>query len=207
MARSDARHAAPDQSAQGAAVTSRTHPFTQLEPFKDDDTLHVIIETPKGSRNKFKFDPSRGLFELGSVLPAGAVFPFDFGFVPGTKADDGDPMDVLVLMDEPAFPGCLIRSRLIGVIEAHQVERDGTETENHRLIAVATNSWAHHDVTTIEDVGERVIEEIEHFFVSYNAAKYKTFSPRGRHGAKRARRIVEDAIVTKKKKGTKKKEE
>jgi inorganic pyrophosphatase len=187
-------------------VTTRTHPISRLDPFEDDETLHVIIETPKGSRNKFKFDPDRGLFELGSVLPAGAVFPFDFGFVPGTKADDGDPVDVLVLMDEPAFPGCLIRSRLIGVIEADQVERDGTQTDNHRLIAVATNSWAHHDVATIEDVGDRVLEEIEHFFVSYNAAKYKTFTPRGRYGAKRARRIVEDAIEKKAKKAAKKKE-
>jgi inorganic pyrophosphatase len=187
-------------------MAQRTHPFVQLEPFKDEDTLHVIIETPKGSRNKFKFDPDRGLFELGSVLPAGAVFPFDFGFVPGTKGDDGDPVDVLVLMDEPAFPGCLICSRLIGVIEAEQVERDGTQVENHRLIAVANNSWGHHDVKTIEDVSERLIEEIEHFFISYNTAKYKTFTPRGRFGAKRARRIVEDAVVKREKKGSKKKE-
>ena len=183
------------------------HPFALLEPFKDEGTLNVIIETPKGSRNKFKFDPERGLFELGSVLPAGAVFPFDFGFVPGTRGDDGDPVDVLVLMDEPAFPGCLIRSRLIGVIEADQLERDGTHVENHRLIAVADNSWAHHDVKTIEDVGDRIIEEIEHFFVSYNAAKYKTFTPRGRYGTKRARRIVEDAVLKKSKKAGKKKED
>jgi inorganic pyrophosphatase len=188
-------------------MAAKAHPFDRLEPFKDEETLHVIIETPKGSRNKFKFDRERGLFELGSVLPAGAVFPFDFGFVPGTKGDDGDPVDVLVLMDEPAFPGCLIRSRLIGVIEAEQVERDGEKVDNHRLIAVADNSWAHHDVKTIEDVSERLIEEIEHFFISYNTAKYKTFTPRGRFGAKRARRIVEEAVVRKDKKGSKKKED
>jgi inorganic pyrophosphatase len=185
-------------------MPGNTHPFMRVEPFEDEDTLHVIIETPKGSRNKFKFEPKLGLFELGSVLPAGAVFPFDFGFVPGTKGDDGDPVDVLVLMDEPAFPGCLIRSRLIGVIEADQVERDGTKVDNHRLIAVADNSWAHHDVKTIEDVSERIIEEIEHFFISYNTAKYKTFTPRGRYGAKRARRIVEESIVKTKKTGRKK---
>ena len=186
-------------------MAATTHPLARLDPFKDEDTLHVIIETPKGSRNKFKFDPDRGLFELASVLPAGAVFPFDFGFVPGTKGDDGDPVDVLVLMDEPAFPGCVIRSRLIGVIEADQVERDGEQVENHRLIAVADNSWAHHDVKTIEDIAERLIEEIEHFFISYNTAKYKTFTPRGRYGAKRARRIVEDSVVKKPKKSAKKK--
>jgi len=184
-----------------------SHPFSRIGPFEDEDTLHVIIETPKGSRNKFKFDPDRGVFELGSVLPAGAVFPFDFGFVPGTKGDDGDPVDVLVLMDEPAFPGCLVRSRLIGVIEAEQVERDGTEVENHRLIAVADNSWAHHDITTIDDVAKRLIEEIEHFFVSYNTAKYKTFTPKGRYGPKRARKLVEDAISRMAKKSAKKKED
>jgi inorganic pyrophosphatase len=90
------------------------------------------------------------------------------------------------------------------VIEADQVERDGTKVDNHRLIAVADNSWAHHDVKTIEDVSERIIEEIEHFFISYNTAKYKTFTPRGRYGAKRARRIVEESIVKTKKTGKKK---
>ena len=183
-------------------------PYAELTAFdREAGTWNVVIETPKGHRNKFKYDEKRGLFLHSGVLPAGAVFPFDFGFVPGTKGDDGDPVDVLVLMDEPAFPGCLIRSRLIGVIEAEQVERDGEKVDNHRLIAVADNSWAHHDVKTIEDVSERLIEEIEHFFISYNTAKYKTFTPRGRFGAKRARRIVEDAVVKKDKKGSKKKED
>jgi inorganic pyrophosphatase len=186
---------------------SANHPFARLEPFKDETTLNVVIETPKGSRNKFKFEPDRGVFELASVLPAGAVFPFDFGFVPGTKGDDGDPIDVLVLMDEPAFPGCLVRSRLIGMIEADQVERDGTEVENHRLIAVADNSWTHHEIKTLDDVAERVIEEIEHFFVSYNTAKYKTFTPKGRFGPRRARKVVEEAIPKKGKTASKSKKE
>ena len=173
-------------------MRAASHPITQLAPF-DGDRLNVIIETPKGSRNKFTFDDERGLFELGGVLPVGAIFPFDFGFVPGTKGDDGDPLDVLVLMDEPAVPGCLIPARLLGVIEATQVERDGTEVENHRLIAVADNSWAHRGVASIDDVADRVLDEIEHFFVSYNAAKARTFTPTGRHGPRRARRIVDEA--------------
>ncbi len=86
------------------------------------------------------------------------------------------------------------------------MERDGQQVENHRLIAVADNSWAHHDVKTIEDVAERLIEEIEHFFISYNTVKYKTFTPRGRFGAKRARRIVEEAVIKRPKKSDKKKE-
>src|SRR5205807_404345 len=91
-----------------------------LDADNDAGVLHVIIETPKGSRNKFKYDPEHGLFKLSGVLPLGAVFPYDFGFVPSTTGGDGDPLDVLVLMDEPAFAGCLVPGRLIGVIEAEQ---------------------------------------------------------------------------------------
>ena len=82
----------------------------------------VVIETSKGSPNKLAFEPRYGTFVRKGVLPAGAVFPFDFGFVPSTRAEDGDPLDVLVLMDAPVFPGCLVPSRLVGVIEAEQTE-------------------------------------------------------------------------------------
>ena len=71
-------------------------------------TIRVTIETPRGSRNKLKFDPAKKMFSLSKLLPEGMVFPYDFGFVPATKADDGDPLDVLVLTDEPLFPGCLV---------------------------------------------------------------------------------------------------
>src|SRR6201987_6338414 len=91
---------------------------TKLKPLnKKDDLLQVIIETPAGSRNKFAFDPDQGIFALKKVLPAGMVFPYDFGFLPQTLAEDGDPIDVLLLMDEPAFSGCAVRARLIGVIQ------------------------------------------------------------------------------------------
>ena len=99
--------------------------------------LNVIIETPKGSRNKFEYKPEGGLFELSKVLPKGLSFPYDFGFVPSTKGEDGDLLDVLVLMDEPAFTGCKVRCRLIGVIEAEQTNKHGETVRNDRLIAVA----------------------------------------------------------------------
>src|SRR6476660_5284343 len=78
----------------------------------------TIIETPKGSRNKFKYDPESKLFMLGGLLPEGMMFPFDFGFVPSTLGEDGDPVDMMVLMDAPAHCGCLIDVRVIGLIEA-----------------------------------------------------------------------------------------
>ena len=168
--------------------------FAQLSAFDDQShALNVIIETPKGSRNKFKYDEELGLFRLSGVLPAGAVFPFDFGFVPSTIGQDGDPLDVLVLMDEPAFAGCLVASRLIGVIEAEQTEEDET-SRNDRLIAVAANSHLHRDVHALHDLSDGLLTEIEHFFVSYNAVRGKQFKPAGRHDADQAIKLVEEGI-------------
>jgi inorganic pyrophosphatase len=151
--------------------------------------LNVVIDTPKGSRNKFSWDEKLKLFELSGVLPAGAVFPYDFGFIPKTRGGDGDPLDVLVLMDEPAFTGCLVRSRLLGVIEAEQTEK-GEKTRNDRLIAVASKSRVHKDLKSITDLNPKLLDEIEHFFISYNEAKGKKFKPLGRYGPERARKLV-----------------
>jgi len=126
---------------------------SRLKPFDPDDKkmLRVVIETPKGSRNKFAFDRDEHIFELKKVLPAGMTFPYDFGFVPSTKADDGDPIDVLVLMDEPAFPGCAVTCRPIGVIEGEQGNK---KERNDRIVAVEqdAHSWA--EVKTIDDLGK-----------------------------------------------------
>ena len=166
-----------------------------LDAFESDsDELNVIIETPKGSRNKFNYDAERGLFKLGGVLPAGAVFPFDFGFVPSTVGGDGDPLDVLVLMDEPAFPGCLVTARPLGVIEAEQTEREGETTRNDRLIAVAAEAHNHRDVRSLGKLNENLIDEIEYFFISYNTIKGKQFKPLGRFGPMRAIKLVEEGV-------------
>jgi inorganic pyrophosphatase len=169
-------------------------PYSNLPAFdKESGDLNVVIETPKGSRNKFTYDHKLGLFKLSGVLPAGAVFPFDFGFVPSTLGGDGDPLDVLVLMDESAFAGCLVPARLIGVIEAEQTE-DGEKTRNDRLIAVAANSRNHKDVRTLDRVSESLVAEIEHFFVSYNDIKGKKFEPRARSGPEDAAKLVEEGV-------------
>lgn len=169
-------------------------PFADLDAFDaDSGELNIVIETPKGSRNKYDYDEKRGIFKLGGVLPLGAVFPFDFGYVPATTGGDGDPLDVLVLMSEPAFPGCLVPGRLIGVIEANQTE-DGKTTRNDRLIAVATDSRSHSGVRALGDLNSNVCDEIEHFFVSYNEFKQKRFEVLGRFGPERAKKIVNSGI-------------
>jgi inorganic pyrophosphatase len=166
----------------------------KLAAFHDEEELNVVIETLKGSRNKYNYDEKLGLFKLGGVLTSGMSFPFDFGFVPSTLGGDGDPLDVLVLMDEPAFAGCLVRTRLVGVIEAEQTERDGETTRNDRLIGVAADSHLHMRVRTLKALGTTLLEEIEHFFVSYNQIKGKKFKPLGRFSPVRARELVEEGM-------------
>jgi inorganic pyrophosphatase len=169
--------------------------LSHLDTYASDPVgVHVIIDTPQGSRNKFEYDDEVGIFKLSGVLPAGAVFPFDFGFVPSTKGGDGDPLDVLVLMDEAAFAGCLVVARLVGIIEAEQTEANGETMRNDRLIAVAEKARNHKEVRSLGQLSEHLLEEIEHFFISYNEMKGVEFKPLGRFGPKRAERLVEEGV-------------
>jgi inorganic pyrophosphatase len=138
---------------------------TRLKSFdaKDKKMLRVVIETPKGSRNKFSFEAEEHIFELKKVLPSGMAFPYDFGFVPSTKADDGDPVDALVLMDEPAFPGCVLSCRPIGVIEGEQGNTKKT-VRNDRIVAVEKDAHSWEDIKDIADLGKPFIRELEEFF-------------------------------------------
>lgn len=160
---------------------------------KDKGLLHAVIETPSNSRNKFKFDEKLGFFTLSGVLPEGMVFPHAFGFVPGTKADDGDPEDVLVIMDEPTFTGCVVPTRLVGVIEAEQTE-DGQTERNDRLIAVAAQSRDYSEITTLDDLNKNIVNEIEQFFVNYNKERGKKFRVLGRRGPKQALKLLERSL-------------
>jgi inorganic pyrophosphatase len=168
---------------------------TRLQPFDPDDkkTIQVIIETPKGSRNKYAFDPDQRVFKLKRVLPAGMAFPYDFGFVPSTKADDGDPVDVLVLMDEPAFPGCLLECRLIGVI-AGQQEKKGKKARNDRVVAIEQENHSFADIQHIHDLGKQFVRELENFFTNYHdlhGEKYRVLSV---GGPGQARKCVEHGL-------------
>jgi inorganic pyrophosphatase len=129
-------------------------------------TIRAVVETPGGSRNKYSYDPDERVFVLKKVLPEGHVFPFDFGFVPQTKAEDGDPMDVLVLMDEPGFPGVVVECRVIGVVQANQTKK-GKTVRNDRFIAVAETSLNFRRVHDLRDLDRDLIAQLEYFFVSY----------------------------------------
>jgi len=158
----------------------------------DDDTIRVVIETPKGSRNKYAFNPDEKIFELKKVLPAGMDFPYDFGFVPSTRAQDGDPVDVLVLMDEPAFPGCVLKCRIIGVIEGVQAGKKG-KARNDRIVAIAkqNHSWA--DVKHVDDLGKHFQQELEEFFINYHKLSGDEYKVIGMKGPSAASKCIERA--------------
>ncbi len=171
-----------------------SNPFAALSPFDEDDgdLLNVVIEAPKGSRNKFDFDPGRGLFYIGGVLPAGAVFPYDFGFVPATLGDDGDPLDIMVLTDDGslAFAGCLIATRLLGGIKAAQGKPGEEGERNDRLIGVMHRSREYGKARSLHDIPVEIVEDIEHFFRSYNQAKGIEFKPLERCGPNEALDLI-----------------
>jgi inorganic pyrophosphatase len=153
----------------------------RLASLDKEKKVQVIIETPKGSRNKYAWDPDQQVFALKKVLPEGMAFPHDFGFIPSTKGDDGDPIDVLVLMDQPVFTGCLVKTRLIGVIEGRQTEK-GKSERNDRLLAVAESSHTHSDINSIDDLNKDLLKELERFLVNYHSndgAEFKVLARRG----------------------------
>jgi inorganic pyrophosphatase len=164
---------------------------TRLKPFdlNDKELLRVVVETPKGSRNKFAFNPEDHIFELKKVLPSGMTFPYDFGFVPSTEADDGDPVDVLVLMDEPAFPGCVLACRPIGVIQGEQGDKKDKE-RNDRIIAIEQGAHSWEDIRTVDDLGKQFARELEEFFVNYHRLLGKQYRVLGVKGAAQARKLV-----------------
>jgi inorganic pyrophosphatase len=167
----------------------------EVDAFVEGGTdVNVFVETTKGSRNKLDYNPDLGVFELAGVLPEGSVFPYDFGFIPSTKGEDGDPLDILVLLDESVPTGCLIEARLIGVIKANQTEKDGEVQRNDRLLAVATHAHTHAHVKHLKDLRPEMTEEVEHFFVSYNQTKGKRFEPIERKGPEEALQLVREGI-------------
>jgi inorganic pyrophosphatase len=153
----------------------------------------VIVDTPKGSANKYKFDEELRSFKVSRILPLGLSFPFDFGSVPGTRAADGDPLDVLVLLDTPTFPGCLLTTRLIGGFRARQ--REGRRMiRNDRLIAVPETPVNPASLRSIHALPASQLDQIEHFFRSYNQAQGRELRITSRFTADTADKLLLQAI-------------
>jgi inorganic pyrophosphatase len=155
--------------------------------------VRVVIDTPRGSRNKYKFDADLGIFKLSRILPAGMSFPFDFGSIPGTYAEDGDALDILVLNEAPLVVGCLVQVRLVGIIRATQKEGRAT-IRNDRLLGAIETPVNKPVVREIHDLSKDVLNDVEHFFCAYNEAQGRTFAISGRAGAKAAESVLRRAL-------------
>ena len=163
-------------------------------PARDGHNVTVVIETPKGSANKYGYDHGIGAFRLNAVLPEGTVFPFDFGFVPSTLGEDGDPLDVLVFLDAPTPVGCVISARLIGVIGVRQKE-DGRWISNDRILAVAAQSHTSGHIETLDDLRPHLLDEIEAFFRHYVELQGREIEIGERGSVRRAQESLEAGMA------------
>jgi inorganic pyrophosphatase len=162
-------------------------------PPRSDGLVRVIIDTPQGSRNKYKYDEALRCFTLNRVLPVGMSFPHDFGYIPGTLAADGDALDVMVLVEAPSIVGCLMEVLLVGVLEAEQHEPHAT-IRNDRLIAVAETAVNKSEITALDDLPSSLLDELEQFFVNYNRLQGRELRLIARRGPGEAQRLLDAGI-------------
>ncbi|MCA1827865.1 MAG: inorganic diphosphatase [Myxococcales bacterium] len=171
--------------------------LTKLPAFNDDGELHVVVESPRGAGVKLKYDPDLGAFEYGKALPIGLTYPYDWGFVPGTEAEDGDPLDALVLTDVPSYPGVVIACRPLGILQLDEKDEEGkkkSRERNDRLVAVPVKAKRFEEMEDPDDLSARLRDEIERFFL--NTTFFSAKDPRvlGWKGPKYAEKKVRQAI-------------
>ena len=153
------------------------------------EIITAIIETPRGSTEKYDYDEKSGFFKLKKILPSGMMFPYDFGFIPGTKGEDGDPLDIIIISEFHSFPGCMMDCRLIGVLKAVQTEKK-KKIRNDRFIAIPVQSTTFKKIETANNLSHNTVEELEQFFINYNKAEGKTFKPLNMLSAKEAIKLL-----------------
>lgn len=170
--------------------------------FNDNHTLNVVVETPKFSPFKYNYDRTLKAFKIKKSLPQGMHFPFNFGFIPGTLGEDGDPLDIIILSESPLAMGCVAMMKLIGVLEAEQIEKDDPATErNDRLIGCLVNEEddAEAAFSHVSELPRVLKEHIEAFFIQYDQLAGKEFKPLGWYGPNHAKSLLESGIENGKK--------
>jgi inorganic pyrophosphatase len=156
----------------------------------DRQPFEVTVEIPSGSRNKYEYDHERHRFVLDRVLYSSVHYPCDYGYIDGSLADDGDPLDVLVLISEPTFPGCVLRAQPIGVL-------DMTDDKGHdyKILAVAHDDPRWDETRALDDLPPHWLREIENFFATYKELEGRETLVRGWLGAQRAWEIIEQSMT------------
>jgi len=161
----------------------------KLPTWADKTRIHAVVETPRGSRCKLEFDSKHRAFTLAKPLLAGLTYPYDWGFIPSTEAEDGDPLDVLMIHDAATYPGLILRCKPIGVLEVLQITKNGKE-RNDRIFAVPDRSPFEGDLQDIRRLPSRAVEELEKFFEATNALEDKKLEFLGWHGPTRATKTI-----------------
>jgi inorganic pyrophosphatase len=164
--------------------------FLKLPTWADKKHIYAVIETPRGSTCKLDFDPELRAFMLAKPLMAGLAYPYDWGFVPSTKADDGDPLDVLVIHNAHTYPGVVLRCKPIGVLEVLQKTKE-KEERNDRVFAVPDRAPFEGDLQDVRHLPSRATEELEKFFVATNALEDKELKFLGWRGPGHALKLIE----------------
>jgi inorganic pyrophosphatase len=166
-----------------------------VRAFRDDGLVNVIVESPRGSTVKIKFDAESGLMALSRPLPSGFSYPCDWGFVAGTRADDGDPLDAALIWDCAAYPGLLVPSRVIGALRVEQSDPSGRRQRNDRILAVPVKAARFEEFRTVDDLPERTRRELEHFFSAVVAFENKQLQLLGWAGPGEAERAIRSAAA------------
>ena len=169
------------------------HLLSNLPTYGEDGVIHAVVEAPKGSLVKLKYETKLGAFTVAHSLPLGLSYPFDWGFVPSTQAADGDPLDILILHEASTYPGVVLPCRPLGVVEMDQEEKNGERKRNDRVIVMP--AW-HDRVGELEhpsDLPSRLKEEIEQFFLSTTFFTAKKPAILGWRGSKRAHSLIKES--------------
>jgi inorganic pyrophosphatase len=166
--------------------------FLNLPPFTEEGDVRVVVETPRGSRAKFAYDPKLETFIFSKSLLAGLTYPHDWGFVPSTKADDGDPLDIMVIHDATTFPGIVLTCRVIGILQIEQKSK-GKAERNDRLFAVPRRSHSEQGLRDVRGLSKPIQQELEKFFIATDELEDKTLEIIGWKRPKIATKAIKDS--------------
>ena len=161
----------------------------KIPTWADERCIHAVVETPRGSTCKLDFDPRLRVFTLAKPLMAGLAYPYDWGFIPSTKAEDGDPLDVLIIHEAKTYPGVVLQCKPVGILEVEQNSK-GKKERNDRVFAVPDRSPRETDLQDVQDLPSRAREELEQFFRATNALEDKKLEFLGWHGPARAIKTI-----------------
>jgi inorganic pyrophosphatase len=164
-----------------------------LPAWTKEGNVHVVVETPRGATAKTIFNLELGVFTLSKPMMLGLAFPYDFGFIPSTHAEDGDPLDALVIHDAATYPGVVLRCRVIGAVKVTQRVKKGARERNDRIVVVPEEDHRSEELKDARRLSKAVRNELEKFFVASVALKHKELEFHGWVGPKEAEKLIREA--------------